>query len=116
MKVYLIGIAAAFCASLILLMIILPLLKRLKAGQYILGYVKEHKDKGGTPTMGGLAFITAIIAVGLIISGVRDGRVRKTRDLNLTRKLYFSLQSQLSPPYIVISTKLPISVFRSAEG
>lgn len=78
MKVYLIGIAAAFCASLILLMIILPLLKRLKAGQYILGYVKEHKDKGGTPTMGGLAFITAIIAVGLIISGVRDGRVNLT--------------------------------------
>lgn len=78
MKTYLIGTVAAFCASLILLMIILPLLKRLKAGQYILGYVKEHKDKGGTPTMGGLAFITAIIAVGLIVSGVRDGRVNLT--------------------------------------
>lgn len=78
MKIYLIGIVAAFCTSLILLMMILPLLKKLKAGQYILGYVKEHKDKGGTPTMGGLAFITAIIIVGLLVSGVRDGRVNLT--------------------------------------
>ena len=57
MKTFLIGMLSAFCASLFLLLLILPLLKRLKAGQYILGYVKEHKDKGGTPTMGGLAFI-----------------------------------------------------------
>ena len=61
MKTFLIGMLSAFCASLFLLLLILPLLKRLKAGQYILGYVKEHKDKGGTPTMGGLAFIAAII-------------------------------------------------------
>ena len=56
MKTFLIGLIAAFCASALLLMIILPLLRRLKAGQYILGYVKEHKSKSGTPTMGGLAF------------------------------------------------------------
>jgi phospho-N-acetylmuramoyl-pentapeptide-transferase len=59
-------------------MIILPLLRRLKAGQYILGYVKEHKSKSGTPTMGGLAFITAIIVVGLCLLGVRDSKVNLT--------------------------------------
>lgn len=78
MKTFLIGIIAAFCASVLLLMIILPLLRRLKAGQYILGYVKEHKSKSGTPTMGGLAFITAIIAVGLCLLGVRDSKVNLT--------------------------------------
>ncbi len=78
MKTFLIGIIAAFCASALLLMIILPLLRRLKAGQYILGYVKEHKSKSGTPTMGGLAFITAIIVVGLCLLGVRDSKVNLT--------------------------------------
>lgn len=78
MKTYLIGMLAAFGASLILLLITLPVLKRLKAGQYILGYVKEHKDKGGTPTMGGLAFIAAIVSVGMCMLGVRDGRVNMT--------------------------------------
>lgn len=75
MKLYFIGILSAFLSSFILLLIILPLLKRLKAGQYILGYVKEHKNKSGTPTMGGLAFITAIIAVSLCVFGVGDGRI-----------------------------------------
>ncbi len=78
MKNVLIGIIAGFGASLVFLMILLPLLKKLKAGQYILGYVKEHKDKGGTPTMGGLAFIAAIITVGLCMLGVKDNRVNLT--------------------------------------
>ena len=78
MKLYLIGMLSAFCASLILLLIIKPLLKRLKAGQYILGYVKEHKDKGGTPTMGGLAFISALLIVGFCVFGFGDGRVNLT--------------------------------------
>lgn len=78
MKTILIGTLAAFAASLFLLLLILPLLRRLKAGQYILGYVKEHKDKGGTPTMGGLAFIAALIIVGLCASGARDGKINLT--------------------------------------
>ena len=78
MKTILISTLAAFAASLFLLLLILPLLRRLKAGQYILGYVKEHKDKGGTPTMGGLAFIGAVIIVGLCASGARDGKINLT--------------------------------------
>ena len=78
MKTILTGMLVAFALSLVLLLITLPLLKCLKAGQYILGYVKEHKGKSGTPTMGGLAFISAIIAVGLCMLGVNDGRVNMT--------------------------------------
>lgn len=53
--------SALFCAAAI------PLLKKLNARQYILGYVEEHKAKGGTPTMGGLAFLlaAALVAVPL---------------------------------------------------
>lgn len=66
MKSYLIALLSAFCISFVLTALLLPLLRRLKAGQYILGYVKEHKNKSGTPTMGGLAFITAVIVVAII--------------------------------------------------
>ena len=75
MKTFVVGIIAAFGISILFLLLLLPLLRRLKAGQYILGYVKEHKEKGGTPTMGGLAFIAAIIIVGLCLSGVNDSKV-----------------------------------------
>ena len=51
------ALSALFCAALI------PLLRKMHAGQYILGYVKEHESKSGTPTMGGLAFVPAAVAV-----------------------------------------------------
>ena len=69
---------AAFFLSLVLCLLITPLLRRLKAGQYILGYVKEHKDKSGTPTMGGLAFVCAAVAVSLIFCGVNNSAVNLT--------------------------------------
>ena len=47
------AVSAALCA------VAIPLLKKMNARQYILGYVEEHKSKGGTPTMGGLAFLLA---------------------------------------------------------
>lgn len=78
MKIYLAAFLAAFAASFILTAALTPLLKRLKAGQYILGYVKEHKDKGGTPTMGGFAFITAIIVLAPAFYGVTDRTVNLT--------------------------------------
>ncbi|MDE7454132.1 MAG: phospho-N-acetylmuramoyl-pentapeptide-transferase [Clostridia bacterium] len=78
MKIYIWGMLAAFLGSLALIMIILPILRRLKAGQYILGYVKEHKNKSGTPTMGGLAFIAAIIVAGFCFYGFKNVRVNLT--------------------------------------
>lgn len=49
--------------------VFIPILKRLKAGQTILGYVKEHEKKNGTPTMGGLFFIIPTSIVFLIFGG-----------------------------------------------
>ena len=78
MKLILICIIGAFAASFLLLLLILPLLRKLKAGQYILGYVKEHKSKSGTPTMGGLAFISAIIITGFCACGFDNGQANLT--------------------------------------
>ena len=58
--------SALFCALLI------PALRRAKAGQYILGYVKEHEGKGGTPTMGGLAFLFAAALTALAFGVLAD--------------------------------------------
>ncbi len=78
MKEICLALICAFFASVLLMLLILPLLRRMKAGQYILGYVKEHKNKGGTPTMGGLAFICAIIIVGFCFLGFSGGAVNLT--------------------------------------
>jgi phospho-N-acetylmuramoyl-pentapeptide-transferase len=78
MKLHLILLAISFCLTYILLIILLPLLKRLKAGQYILGYVKVHKQKNGTPTMGGLAIIAAIAIITFAAYGFENNVVNFT--------------------------------------
>lgn len=78
MKTIFISIICAFASSVLLIALLLPLLKKLKAGQYILGYVKEHKNKSGTPTMGGLAFICAILIVGMSFYGFENGALNLT--------------------------------------
>lgn len=54
--------------TVILGLISIPLLKKIKAGQTVLKYVETHKDKNGTPTMGGLFFIIPSVVV-FILSG-----------------------------------------------
>ena len=66
MKTFLLAALVAFFISLSFCLILIPVLRRLKAGQNILVYVKEHKNKGGTPTMGGLAFITAAVITAIV--------------------------------------------------
>jgi phospho-N-acetylmuramoyl-pentapeptide-transferase len=63
-----------FCLFLtcILLKIFVPVLQRKKANQTILFYVKEHKHKNGTPTMGGVFFGLAIV-VGYFLLGETSG-------------------------------------------
>lgn len=64
--IYLLATLVSIVLSLTLCALFIPLLKRLKAGQNILVYVKEHKEKQGTPTMGGLAFIVAVLLAVII--------------------------------------------------
>lgn len=54
--------------SIVTGIILIPLLKRLKAGQRLSEYLEEkHKSKQGTPTMGGLIFIIPTIVVMIIM-------------------------------------------------
>ncbi|MBQ8309096.1 MAG: phospho-N-acetylmuramoyl-pentapeptide-transferase [Clostridia bacterium] len=66
MKTYILAALAAFFISLLFCFVLIPLLRRFKAGQNILVYVKEHKSKSGTPTMGGLAFVAAALLAAFL--------------------------------------------------
>lgn len=66
MKVHLFAFLSAFGFSLALCLALIPLFKKIKAGQNILSYVEEHKSKSGTPTFGGLAFVPAAILSAFI--------------------------------------------------
>ncbi len=70
-------ILACICSILltvILGLISIPILKKIKAGQQILKYVETHKDKNGTPTMGGLFFIASAVIIFIFFGGL-SGRL-----------------------------------------
>ena len=48
-------------------LILIPILKKIKAGQRINVYVESHQRKSGTPTMGGLIFIIPTIITVIIL-------------------------------------------------
>ncbi len=103
MKGYFYAALVAFVLSFIFCKLLIPLLRKMKAGQNILSYVKEHQKKGGTPTMGGLAFVTAavisaaifikkadrtallvlLIGVSYMIIGLLDDFLKKRHKQNL---------------------------------
>ena len=56
----------SLATTVVLGLISIPLLRKLKAGQTVLKYVQEHKDKNGTPTMGGLFFIIPSVIIALL--------------------------------------------------
>ncbi len=62
---YLIVFLVAFGVSALLSPIVVNLIKKLKAKQTILHYVKEHEQKNGTPTMGGIIFVVSCTLVCL---------------------------------------------------
>lgn len=63
-----VGFILSFLISLILMPIIIKLNKKLSCAQTILKWVEEHKNKQGTPTMGGVVFYisTLIVVVCLL--------------------------------------------------
>ena len=64
-------VLAIFVLTVILEKLIIPILQSHKVGQRILEIgPRWHKDKAGTPTMGGICFIMAILVVMAIMSVV----------------------------------------------
>lgn len=66
MKEGLLGLVVNFAIALIISPFIIKWLRKLKFGQNILIYVEKHKEKSGTPTMGGIVFIISTVITYLI--------------------------------------------------
>lgn len=63
------SILLTFVAGVIFAPLVLKLSKRFHASQTILHYVEAHKQKEGTPTMGGFIFIFPIAIMSLLFAG-----------------------------------------------
>lgn len=62
-----VAIIISFAVSVILCPIVIPMLKKLKFGQYIREEgPQSHQSKAGTPTMGGMIILASIIVTSLI--------------------------------------------------
>ncbi len=58
----------SFILAVLFGIFLIPILKKLKASQSVSVYVREmHKQKNGTPTMGGLIFIVPVIITVIIL-------------------------------------------------
>ncbi|MBO5525797.1 MAG: phospho-N-acetylmuramoyl-pentapeptide-transferase [Clostridia bacterium] len=109
---------AAFALALLFCGLLIPLLKKRRAGQEILSYVTEHKNKRGTPTMGGLAFLPAAaissvlfaehdyllwvalsVGMGYLLVGFLDDfikiRTRQNLGLKAVQKIVFQISIAL---------------------
>lgn len=110
----LLGFLTAFATALILLPFNIRLVKKLNAGQPILSYVDNHKSKAGTPTMGGISIVLAmltaliftahddktpyiivIVTVGYALIGFLDDfikvRYKNNKGLSAAQKLIFQI-------------------------
>lgn len=62
-----VAIIIAFAVSVILCPIVIPMLRKLKFGQYIREEgPKSHQSKAGTPTMGGMIILASVIVASLV--------------------------------------------------
>ena len=64
--VVLLSFALSAVGALAVAPLVIKGLKRLKAGQTVLGYVTQHEHKTGTPTMGGIIFLLPVTVVCLV--------------------------------------------------
>lgn len=116
----------SFAVTAIIVPVLIPYLKKLKFGQEILEIgPKWHKSKEGTPTMGGISFIFGtlaasivllfihfdlrllmmlLISVGFGLIGFTDDYIKvvKKRNLGLTARQKFLLQTILAVIYVVV--------------
>lgn len=62
-----VAIIISFAVSVILCPIVIPLLKKMKFGQYIREVgPQSHQSKAGTPTMGGMIILASVIITSLV--------------------------------------------------
>lgn len=65
------AVLLAFLLAMLIARPVIALMCKLKGSQPILHYVTQHKEKAGTPTMGGVIFLVPMLAACLILCRFR---------------------------------------------
>ena len=117
---YLIIFLVAFCLALSISPIVYGASKKLKANQTILHYVTEHESKNGTPTMGGVVMLIAMLltitimgiwspeVIALVLAIVAAGLLGLIDDVS---KVVFQRSLGLTPTVKLIFQFLIATVF-----
>lgn len=128
-----ITIALSFILTLVLGIIIIPFLRRLKVGQSIRAEgPQSHYSKSGTPTMGGIIMIAAILittltsgrlnkdlyiilfsTIGFGLIGFIDDFIKVVLKRNLGLKAYQKLIGQITIAVIIAVYQSKISVYET---
>lgn len=107
MKILILSVIIAFAAAFGGGYLIIPALKRLKAGQQIReDGPKDHLKKAGTPTMGGLIFAFGVVVACVVMLIIGD----------VGRYMWFALLGSLSFGLIGLIDDLIIVVKHRSEG
>ena len=78
-----------FILSVIMGLITIPFLKKIRVKQKLSSYLeKKHKDKEGTPTMGGLIFIIPTVLTTIIL--LVTGKLEMTHNLGIVLFVFLS--------------------------
>jgi phospho-N-acetylmuramoyl-pentapeptide-transferase len=111
-------VLGSFFATLVIAPLVIRLMTKRRAAQTVLGYVEQHKEKSGTPTMGGWIFIIPVVALSLIrvtafslvavasvlaygLIGFLDDFLKVRNKRNLGLKAYQKIIAQLSAAVIL---------------
>ena len=127
-------IIGAFLLGMLAAPAVIALASRLKAGQSILSYVEQHNSKQGTPTFGGLIFITAscivaaiagvfryriglmsmLIFLGYGVIGFTDDfikvKLKRNKGLTALQKIISQLAVAAFAAYFAYSEQIPTAV------
>ncbi|SHK38621.1 phospho-N-acetylmuramoyl-pentapeptide-transferase [Paramaledivibacter caminithermalis] len=130
-KLLIIAIVLSFFLTLVLGIIIIPFLKRLKVGQSIRAEgPQSHYSKSGTPTMGGIVMIAAILittltsgrlnkdlyivlfsTIGFGLIGFIDDFIKVVLKRNLGLKAYQKLIGQITIAAIIAVYQSKVSIY-----
>ncbi|MBQ7173365.1 MAG: phospho-N-acetylmuramoyl-pentapeptide-transferase [Clostridia bacterium] len=89
---FLLTLGATFALTAIAERILIPILRAHKIGQYIFDLgPRKHKDKEGTPMMGGIGFILAILVVLLVRIIVMAVEKRAPEDIPLVLTIAYGV-------------------------
>ncbi|NLZ25921.1 MAG: phospho-N-acetylmuramoyl-pentapeptide-transferase [Clostridiales bacterium] len=114
----LLAVIASFIVALLIAPVMIHLLTKKKAEQTVLGYVKQHEHKTGTPTMGGwifvipailfcfiffspLTFVAAMAMLAYAVLGFLDDFIKVRYKRNLGLKVYQKIIGQVGAAVII---------------